>query len=201
MLEALWEHAIGMGYLGALIFGFLGNIVPFFPVPYLLQVIVLATFLDPLPLSVLSAFGATVAKLFIVGSARGISRRTGYMKKESIVPLRAVLNRYGWIAVFIASVTPVSDDAILIPSALAGMSISRFFLPILVGKFLLSYAVATGSKWVLDIVEERVLTPTELAVGLSASVLFMIALIYLIYKVNWTKLLPGELRKFEQSAR
>ena len=86
---------------------------------------------DRLLTPIMVAFGATISKSvhyrvsgFLAGRIGGGERRFTYLR------------RYGTLGTFIAAVTPIPDDPLVIPLGMAKFSFIRFFLTYFIGKLI-----------------------------------------------------------------
>jgi len=165
------EEFIGLGYLGVFIVAFLLNLAPFTnPTnPLLVLIIIQVTpILNPIIVGILVALGATASKIvhYIIAyyTARKIKVKT---LEDSIL-----LNRFGFLAAFIAAVTPIPDDWAAIPLAIVGFNIAKFTLGFLLGK--LTTCITAG------ILGKRIVWLLEESMGVWGSIISFIGTIILI---------------------
>lgn len=139
ILEAV---ATQFGYGGVFAISALGSAVPFLPVPYLLVVVLLSGSQNPLLLGLAAGAGGAVGKVtsYLVGRF-GYSA-SGSGTRENVDALHGVVERYGALGVFIFAVSPLPDDAYVIPMGIARLPFWRFFAANLAGKLVLSVGVA-----------------------------------------------------------
>jgi uncharacterized membrane protein YdjX (TVP38/TMEM64 family) len=181
-----------LGYPGCILFGFFGSIIPFIPVPYYLQVILVAQYLDPFLVSILSAFGAIVAKVIIFYVARYSSKLSGTMSKRNVKTLRKVNDRYGWFIVFFAAATPLPDDVIYVVMGTLNYNIIHFLIAAYAGKLLLTLFFAYGSKMYFPLIALLLdgVSNEFVAVGITVgTIVATILLLYWVYKLDWTTIL------------
>jgi len=181
-----------LGYPGCVLFGFFGSIIPFIPVPYYVQVVIVAQYLDPLIVSVLSAFGAIIAKVIIFYAAKYSSKLSGVMSKKNVLALRKVSDRYGWFIVFFVAATPVPDDMLYVIMGALNYNIMHFIIAGYLGKLLITMFFAYGSKiyfplisFMLDSINNEFVALGVTFITLAATFL----LLYWIYKLDWTTIL------------
>jgi len=96
---------------------------------------------------------------------------------------RLILERYGFLAVFIVAATPLPDDIFYIPMGIARFASIKFFLACLFGKFLLTLLVALSGRYSILWIN-RLISP-ESPLGLVVTVLFIIISIYSTIKIDW----------------
>ena len=181
-----------LGYPGCILFGFFGSIIPFIPVPYYVQVILVAQYLDPLIVSILSAFGAMIAKVIIFYIARYSSKLSGTMSKSNVRTLKKVNDRYGWLIVFFVAATPIPDDMIYVVMGALNYNIIYFLIAGYAGKLLLTLFFAYGSKIYFPLIAlllDRI-SNEFVAVGITVvTIAATILLLYWVYKLDWTAIL------------
>jgi len=192
-LSKFLEQLINLlGYPGCVLFGFFGSIIPFIPVPYYVQVVIVAQYLDPFLVSVLSAFGAIVAKVIIFYVAKYSSKLSGVMSKENVVTLRKVSDRYGWFVVFFVAATPVPDDMLYVVMGALNYNVMHFILAGYVGKLLLTMFFAYGSRLYFPLISFLLdsIGNEFVALGITfATLLGTFILLYWVYKLDWTAIL------------
>ncbi|GBC69726.1 hypothetical protein HRbin01_01429 [archaeon HR01] len=195
--DLLWQNLSAYGYLGVFAASLLGSLIPFLSGPYLLPIIfaVIAGRFDPFITAVASAAGAAIGKLVLF---RGFKSGRALLKAEArrrMRPLELFLLRHGWIAVLAASATPLPDDMVYMPLAVANYS-ERMFLPLVfAGKLVMTLAVAyVALYWsglicyLVECVGGQITFGTTLAIAAGTAVL-AIAAAYLITRLDWSKLL------------
>jgi membrane protein YqaA with SNARE-associated domain len=173
------EGFIELGYIGVFAAAFLLNLVPFTnptnPLMVLL-IIQIAPTLNPVIVGILVALGATVSKIVHYVIAYYTARKVKVkMFKDSML-----LNRFGFLAAFIAAVTPLPDDWAAIPLAIVGFNIVKFTLGFLVGK--LTTCIVAG------ILGERIIWLLEESMGVWGSIVSFTGTIALIViAVVWSE--------------
>lgn len=149
-LNSLWNDLTGLalqyGYPGVFVLAALGSAVPFLPLPYLAVVVVLTNTLNPLWLGVFAGFGGAFGKVtaYLLG-------RSGYIiineeTRRNLDVLHSFMAKYGTIGVFLFSVTPLPDDAYIVPMGMMRLPFWQFFVASLFGKVALSVSVAYLSR-------------------------------------------------------
>jgi len=174
------------GYLGAFAICFLGNITILLPIPFALVVYAFGATLDPLILGLVSGVGCAVGELsaYLVGRGgrRIMNRRYG----DRFDAVERLIDRYGAFIVFLAALLPIPDDLILIPLGVLKYDLRKIFVAMLTGKTLMCLALAYAGKYsysmIIDIFESRGW------VGVAASVVLLAITLYIMIRVDWTKL-------------
>lgn len=187
LIEWLVDIASGTGgYLGIFIVSIIGNLVPFFPIPYLAAVYFYASLMpqvNPFLVGVVSGSGAAVGKLFIFYSsklARGLflSRETARRYEK----LGKLIGNYGALGVFIFAATPSPDDVVIVPLGLMNYSFPKFFIGVLAGKIVISIATA-GTGAVIRHIGGDLMTSFLLALA------FFIVVMIVLYLFDWEEIL------------
>jgi len=181
-----------LGYPGCILFGFFGSIIPFIPVPYYVQVVIVSQYLNPFLVSILSTFGAIVAKVIIFYAAKYSSKLSGAMSKRNVQALKKVSDRYGWFIVFFVAATPVPDDMMYVVMGALNYNIIHFIIAGYAGKLLLTMFFAYGSRIYFPIIALLLENVSNefVAVGITVATLAVtILLLYLVYKLDWTAIL------------
>lgn len=178
------------GYVGAFVISFLGNLLIFVPIPYLLLIFGMGSFLDPLLLGVVGGFGATIAKtvIYMIGAAG--RRFLSSERRNKLEYAQPLLGKYGSLAVFFFALSPLPDDVLYVPMGMMRYNIISFFISCLLGKIILTIIVALPgqlSKTVIQYFAQEL--PPELRfIGIFLTVLFIVVSIYVTLRLDWEKL-------------
>jgi membrane protein DedA with SNARE-associated domain len=180
----LFNFFLEYGYVGITAISIVGNMIPFLPVPYLVAIFLLAPYLNPLVVAIGVAVGATLGKCISYLIGRGGYSLLGASRKEELLSLSSMLDKYGAIAVFFFAALPLPDDIIIIPFGLMKYNFTKFFVALFLGKLTLGFIVAYAAFYGWGIIswlvgENNILLITGL------SIVFMVLMIYLIFKINW----------------
>lgn len=187
-LRILFESALGLGYIGIFLLSFVSNIIIFFPVPYLLLIFILSasTGTNLVLLSFISGLGAACGKLLIFLLSRGGRRFVNKQALHNLEFAKMIMERYGFIAVFIVAATPLPDDIFYIPMGMAEFTAIKFFLACFAGKFLLTLIVAICGRYSIHWIHS--LISPESLVGVIVTILFIVISIYVTLKVDWEEI-------------
>ena len=188
----LFDLLTTYGYLGALVASFLGGLLVFVPGPYLIPVALLSLVLNPWLVALYSAVGSVAAK-FLIFRASYLGRRlVGTQTHKRMRPLERLVSRYGGVAAFIAAVTPIPDDIVYIPLGVAKFNAGKFLAITFAGKFIITSAVAWGSRFSLPFVTLLLEGWNDPVIVVSAA-LGLVALVggivYVMFRADWASLL------------
>lgn len=129
-----------VGYISAFIGNFLASSTIVLPIPFYLVYVYLATQLNPLLLSFLSAIGASLGEM--VGYLLGYVG-SDFLKNNRWMKLaRKWFRKNGALTIFIFAATPLPDDIVGIVAGAAKYNKSKFFIASLFGKFLFFFSLA-----------------------------------------------------------
>jgi len=184
-IRSLLRWALHLGYPGVLLLSLVSNLIVFVPVPYLLSVFFLSahTEINVVLLSFISGFGAACGKLIVFTVSRSGRRLVNEKSLRNLEFARMIMERYGFMAVFIVAATPLPDDIFYIPMGLAKFTFIKFFLACLAGKFLLTLVVALSGRYSISWI--RSLISPESILGIIITILFIAVSIYATVKIDW----------------
>lgn len=182
------------GYPGIFFISLLSSLIVFVPVPYFIPLIIAALELDPTIVALLSAVGASIAKMIVFRVSYYGGKLVDENTRKRMRPFEILVSRYGWFAAFLAAATPVPDDLIYIPLGFVRYNIYKFGISLFVGKLLLALTMTWGSRLsspYIQLLIEQVRDPASallVTVGLIAA---SVITIFAIVKLDWEKLLGG----------
>jgi membrane protein YqaA with SNARE-associated domain len=143
-LSELVKTVENLGYLGALIAGFLGTSSIFLSVfPSFLVIMALGTKLNPLLVGVLGGVGSGIGQFthYYIGYAGRyvVSEK----RKKQLEDLGKKINKYGLILIFVFAATPLSpDDLVWIPLGAMRYPKAKALLAAIAGKTVLNLIYA-----------------------------------------------------------
>jgi membrane protein DedA with SNARE-associated domain len=181
-----------LGYPGILLITFLISLLVFVPIPYI-PVLIIALFssrLDPNLIALSSAIGVTLGRSVIFfASYRGRSLIDS-STLERMAPLQRLLAKYGSLVSFVAAITPIPpDDIVIILLGIAKFSLPKFILTTFVGKLIINLAVVWAViLWGLAIVQQflnQITDPVHLLILAVASLIAAVVTVYLVIKLDW----------------
>ncbi|MCS7368460.1 MAG: VTT domain-containing protein [archaeon GBS-70-058] len=188
LTDVMMKIALNYGYIGALVVSILGNFLPFIPIPYLIAIYYMASYMpvDPIILGIAAGIGGAIGKsvIYLLGFEGGkIIITEG--KRRQIEKFKEMLGKYGAIAVFFVTVTPSPDDIVIIPLGLVRYSFIKFFIATALGKILLSIAVASFGRYFTE--QLNIVFGEGSIYGILISVIVLLIMTWIIVKINWIK--------------
>jgi membrane protein DedA with SNARE-associated domain len=194
-IDELFTFFDNFGYLGILLFSFVGSIIIFIPVPYF-PILVAAAFdkhLDPNLIALSSAFGSVMGKMIVFYSSYYGRKMLHNTTKRRMFPLHRLLSRYGWLGAFIAAAIPIPDDLVYITLGLAKYNPWRFASAVFSGKIVLKMitiwgAIILGRPFIQYFIS-KYSNPVNLVIVVAASAIILGAILYISLKVDWAKII------------
>jgi membrane protein DedA with SNARE-associated domain len=161
--------------------------------PYFFLVVIASTSsnFDPTIIGIVSAIGATTAKVMIFQLSYTGSKLMGESAENRLRPFMRLVSKYGGIAAFLAAITPLPDDLIYIPLGLARYGRMKFILFTLAGKIIFTMSIAWGVRLSIDYISFFTDVSDTSGAILVTMIFFVIAIItiYMIIKLDWAKVL------------
>jgi membrane protein YqaA with SNARE-associated domain len=136
-----------LGYASAFFGNLIASSTVIFPVPFFAVYAYLATFLNPILLAVISAFGSALGEF--------VSYTLGYagsdlLKKSKYFKLaKRWFKRNGALTIFLFAATPLPDDVVGLVAGAANYNRSKFFIACLIGKLLMFLFIAFAVRYSL----------------------------------------------------
>jgi uncharacterized membrane protein YdjX (TVP38/TMEM64 family) len=192
LFEAIFSIGGSLGYSGVLLVTLLISLIVFVPIPYIpvLIIALLSGRFDPNLLALASATGVTLGRTTIfLASYRGRS----LIKKKTLsrmTPLQILLAKYGSLGSFIAALTPIPpDDIIIILLGISKFTPWKFVVTTFFGKLIVNLAVV----WILLLwgrplaqqILDRSTDPFYLALFAAASISVVGLLLYILTRLDW----------------
>jgi len=164
-----------------------GNLIPFFPTPYLVAIIGIVldeSYIGIIQIAAVAALGAALGKL--VSYALGYGARRAIRRQERFDSLRKFLGGSTFLVGVIFAASPLVDAA-FIPMGIIRYSPLKTYLALYTGKFVWILSVLYVARQ-LKIVDQF-LGENVYASIVSAALVLSTA--YLIIRVDWEKRLLG----------
>ncbi|MGH9952594.1 MAG: VTT domain-containing protein [Nitrososphaeraceae archaeon] len=192
LFEAIFSIGGSLGYSGVLLVTLLISLIVFVPIPYVpvLIIALLSGRFDPNLLALASATGVTLGRTAIfLASYRG----RNLIKKKTLsrmTPLQILLAKYGSLGSFIAALTPIPpDDIIIILLGISKFTPWKFVVTTFFGKLIVNLAVV----WMLLLwgrplaqqILDRTTDPLYLALFAAASISVVGLLLYIVTRLDW----------------
>jgi len=121
----------------------IGNMIPFFPVPYLLFVITIASGFPGLGLfqiAAVSALGASIGKFVSYGLGYG-ARRALSGSRARFDSFRKLVGGSSFLLALVFAALPLPDDIIFVPLGIIRYSPVKTFIALYSGKFFLTIVI------------------------------------------------------------
>jgi membrane protein DedA with SNARE-associated domain len=173
------EMTLPIELLGVLLVSFGINMIPFASPSNLLVASSAALLVDsdPLSIGVLVALGATSAKLVHYTISFFVGKHVGEKRRKRLESAAAKTRRWAAPAVFIAAITPIPDDPVVIPLGLMKYSPARFAAFYFAGKTLVTVIGAFlggfGQQLLSGYVSQLVLAFTSVALTITITVVLL----------------------------
>ena len=181
---AMLEFILEYGYFGTFVISVLGNLVPFLPVPYLIPIFLLSEVLEPFLVGISVGIGASLGKCVSYAIGRGGRAVLNEKKKKELECFGNMLGKYGAIAVYLFASLPLPDDIIVMPFGIIKYNFRKFFVALLLGKLTLGMLVAYTARYSFEYAKIFI-GRGELLPSIVASVVLMLIVTWIIYKINW----------------
>jgi membrane protein DedA with SNARE-associated domain len=184
----------GMDYIAIFLLTFISAILIIVPVPYfpVLIAAVLVTNLDPNLIALYGALGAVTAKsiIYLISYyGANASRLKRNFNPHDYPETFRIIRKYGWLVIFIASVTPIPDNIIFIPLGMYKYNPLKFIATTFVAKIILNETVVWGTafigKPIVGNLSEINIDMFTLIITVSLSIVLFGALFFLFLKVKW----------------
>jgi membrane protein DedA with SNARE-associated domain len=190
----LYSYIEYFEYVGIFSISFLAGIVTLIPIPVapLLALAALDGKLNP-QLLVLSGVTGSVAAKSIIFLCSYYGRNVLSLKTtKRMLPLYNFISKFGWVAVLVASATPIPDAPINIHLGLARYNFWKFIVAAFVGK-LVAYEVVVFAVFLLghSFMNDSLFTVdgTQLfIIGLVITIAYVLVM-YLTFNINWNRVM------------
>ena len=171
--------ALPIELLDVLLVSFGINMIPFASPSNLLVASSAAVLVDSDPLSIgtVVALGATSAKLIHYTISFFVGKHVGEKRRKRLEAAAAKTRRWTALAVFIAAVTPIPDDPVVIPLGLMKYNPARFAVFYFAGKTLVTVIGAFfggfGEQLLSGYVSQMVLAIISIAMTITITVVLL----------------------------
>jgi membrane protein DedA with SNARE-associated domain len=201
-VETLIDLAIRYGLVGSFILSFFSNLILFLPIPYLSIIFWLSlqpphgAGLNPISLALVSGFGASLGKVIIYYIGACGRKFLGEQKKKNLDYAKIVIDKYGPLAIFIASATPVPDDVVYLPLGVMRYNPWKFFFYCLLGKIVLTLFISVSGYYSFHLLRMVPfggyllrLIMRESIWGIVITIALTVLVTYVTLKIDWEKLI------------
>jgi membrane protein DedA with SNARE-associated domain len=173
------KMALLIELLSILLVSFGINIIPFASPSNLLIASSAALLVDSDPLSIgaVVALGATSAKLIHYAISFFVGKHVGEKRRRRLETAAAKTRRWAALAVFIAALTPIPDDPVIIPLGLMKYSPAKFAVSYFAGKLLVAASGAFlggfGAQLLSGYVSQVVLAIISIVLTIAITVVLL----------------------------
>jgi len=158
----------------------IGNMIPFFPVPYLLFVITIASGFPGV-----SALGASIGKFVSYGLGYGARRALGGSRAR-FDSFRKLVGGSSFLLALVFAALPLPDDIVFVPLGIIRYSPVKAFIALYSGKFFLTAAITYAARSSQGGLEDLLGGGLYVSI-LSAVIVILVAI--LLMRVDWEEVL------------
>ncbi|MCJ7634220.1 VTT domain-containing protein [Candidatus Bathyarchaeota archaeon] len=183
--------AVQYGYVGIFFICLIGALSIVFPIPYTVLIFTFGHHMNPVLLAISGGAGSALGE--ISGYALGYAGRiaTSEKRRKQMDYFLRLFSRYGAVAIFIFALTPLPDDLLFIPLGIMRYNFLKAFIPCLLGKVIMCFALAYGGYLCIGFIED-ILGGIGGVITTIASTILLAVIVFLMYKINWEKYFPFE---------
>jgi membrane protein YqaA with SNARE-associated domain len=166
----------------------IGNMIPFFPVPYLLFVITIASGFPGLGLfqiAAVSALGASIGKFVSYGLGYG-ARRALSGSRARFDSFRKLVGGSSFLLALVFAALPLPDDIVFVPLGIIRYSPVKTFIALYSGKFFLTAVITYVARSSQGSIEDLLGGGLYVSI-LSALIVILVAI--LLMRVDWEEVL------------
>src|SRR2546430_3424014 len=166
----------------------IGNMIPFFTIPYLLFVITIATGFPGLGLfqiAAVSALGASIGKFVSYGLGYG-ARRALSGSRARFDSFRRLLGGSSFLLASVFAALPLPDDIVFVPLGIIRYSPVKTFIALYSGKFFLTTLITYVARSSQGGLEDLLGGGLYVSI-LSAVIVVLVAI--LLMRVDWEEVL------------
>lgn len=183
--------AVQYGYVGMFFISLIGALSIVFPIPYTVLIFTFGHHMNPVLLAIAGGAGSALGE--IAGYALGYAGRvvTSEERRRKMDYFLRLFRRYGTATIFIFALTPLPDDLLFIPLGIMRYNFLKAFIPCLLGKVIMCFALAYGGSLSVGFIED-ILGGNGGIITTIASTVILAVIVFLMYKINWEKYFPLE---------
>ncbi|MEM2120604.1 MAG: VTT domain-containing protein [Archaeoglobaceae archaeon] len=188
MVEEILTKLAEFQYPGIFLISLISNSIPFVGLPYLNFLFALSPFFsfeDLVVVSILSALGASIGKIFVYTIGAGMRLTLSEKTKENLMFFEKIFKKWGFFAIFLFAASPLPDDVLYIPLGIARYRISYYFLAVFLGKLVITSYVLVFGRITSGVIKE-IVGSSFLGLLLFFSLTLLISV--LVIKIDWKKL-------------
>ncbi|RLG74564.1 MAG: hypothetical protein DRO23_06365 [Thermoprotei archaeon] len=186
MFEQLGELIYIYGPLGVFLVSFLGNVIPYSTIPYLIFVVqygvAIGNPLIRIGIAVLGGLGAALGKVIVLLIGFAARKVIPEKTKKSMKLFMKLAGKSVFVAVLIFAASPLPDDILYIPLGAMGYSPFKFFAAAVIGKIIITYMALLFGGII------RLIAGESSVLAAIVSLIATIVLLLILVKVNWEKI-------------
>lgn len=186
MFEELGEFIHIYGPLGVFIVSFLGNVIPYSTIPYLIFIVeyglAIGSPIIRIGIAILGGIGAALGKVIVLLIGFAARKVLPEKTKRSMKLFMKLASKSVFIAVLIFAASPLPDDILYIPLGAMGYSPFKFFAAAVVGKILITYMALLFGGIIRFVVGESSILAAIVSL-IATAILFL-----LLVKIDWEKI-------------
>jgi hypothetical protein len=188
VIDDFFDLMSGLGFVGFFVVAVIAKLLIRMPytVPLLSLALGGASLDQMLLMGLASGLGAACGEIFSYGITLRIFSESLALEKNFLFRwVNRTANAHPRMApllVFIWSTSPLPDDPVIFPLAMAGYGIKRMLLPIFGGKITQNIAVATMFYYFTSWSADRVSTNVQADLALGILILFVMMILYQVEK-------------------
>lgn len=177
--------AFGVELLSIFLFSFGLNLIPFVGPSNVLIASNAALLVDadPLMLGLIVAIGSTSAKLVQYFVTYFVEGRLSEERRRRLDAMNTKIGKWAFLALFIASATPIPDEPVIIPLGLMKYNAAKFSLVVFLGKILITTPGAYLGQFSEGALSS--LMAQEALIGLS--IVLTVAITIILLRINITE--------------
>ena len=194
-IDAFFDLMSGLGFVGFFAVAVIGNASLLMHLPYTVPLLSLAlsgaSLSTMLLMGVASGLGASVGEILSYGITQKIVGENSALEKSSLFRwVKHMVNTRPHLIglfVFVYAITPLPDDTVIIPLAMARYDIKRILLPLFTGKLVHNLGIAAVFYYFTGWSADHVTTTVQAELALGLLILFVLLVAYQVEKSRLAK--------------
>jgi len=192
-LEGMERLIYIYGPIGVFLVSFLGNVIPYSTIPYLIFIVqygaAFSETISMVEIAILGGVGAALGKVIVLLIGTATRKILPETAKKSMKLFMKLAGKSVFIAVLVFAATPLPDDALYIPIGAMGYSPFKFFVAATIGKTIITYIALLFGGTIRYLVGESSIVTSIVAIVAT------LVLMLLLVKVNWELIIEEIINK------